>query len=266
MLQYNAYHKDPKAFPFLQGLQDHWTVIRDEFLNFHASATPEERTLAIEVMGPKSKTITTRKQNKYRAFGFFFQGQYIEDYIQTHRISYEHYSAQEVIEKVSALRQNYFPQLSHAIETINAAQENILRNVYYGTFLPGLDIKLHVNDNPHMNRGYLGLIVPQGDVAMKICHETLFWREGKFLVLDHSYPHCPHNYTDQERTVLVVDFFRTDKPRQELVEFERSQVAQRIQDNPYSLGIFGKSDQAKEADFIKYGLAHQLEWDKVLEK
>ena len=28
--------------------------------------------------------------------------------------------------------------------------------------------------------------------------------------------------------------------------------------------FFGKSDKAKDEDFIKYGLAHQLEWDKAL--
>ncbi|PMB03912.1 aspartyl beta-hydroxylase, partial [Fischerella thermalis CCMEE 5328] len=150
------------------------------------------------------------------------------------------------------------------IEKVNFVEDNILRNVYFGTFHPGLDIKLHVNYNPHMNRGYLGLIVPEGDVAMKICHDKLYWHEGEFMVLDHSYPHCPHNYTNYDRTVLVVDFFKPDWSRKEAIQFEKEQVAQRMEDNPYSLGVFGKSDKAKEEDFIKYGLAHQLEWDKAL--
>lgn len=114
-----------------------------------------------------------------------------------------------------------------------------------------------------MNRGYLGLIVPEGDVAMKICHDKLYWREGEFLVLDHSYPHCPHNYTNYDRTVLVI-FFKTDQPRADVVQFEQELVTQRISENPYSLGVFGKSDQASEEDFIKYGLSHQLDWDKQL--
>jgi beta-hydroxylase len=38
-----------------------------------------------------------------------------------------------------------------------------------------------------------------------------------------------------------------------------------MQENPYSLGVFGKNDKAKIEDFIKYGLSHQLEWDKALE-
>ncbi len=262
--QYNEYHLNPEKFPFLKAFQEHWLTIRNEFIAFQTSATVAEQRLAAKVMGPKSKTITTRKQNKYKALGFFFQGQYLEDYIQAHRISYGGDSNADVIKRITQLRQTYFPQLTQVIHGINAAEDQIIRNVYFGTFLPGLDIKLHVNDNPHMNRGYLGLIIPKGDVAMKICHEKLFWHEGKFMVLDHSFPHCPHNYTTAERTVLVVDFFRPDQPRYKLLQFEKVQVAQRMQDDPYSLGIFGQSDQAQEADFIKYGLAHQLEWDQVL--
>ncbi|MBD2022907.1 aspartyl/asparaginyl beta-hydroxylase domain-containing protein, partial [Leptolyngbya sp. FACHB-711] len=150
------------------------------------------------------------------------------------------------------------------IEEANLSNDNVLRNVYFGTFLPGLDVKLHVNYNPHMNRGYLGLIVPEGDIAMKICHDKLYWHEGEFMVLDHSYPHCPHNYTENERTVLVVDFFKTDQPRAEVERFEQDLVRQRMEENHYSLGVFGKNDQAKPEDFIKYGLSHQLEWDKAL--
>jgi len=33
---------------------------------------------------------------------------------------------------------------------------------------------IFVNYNPHMNRGYLWLIVPNGDVAIKICHYKLY--------------------------------------------------------------------------------------------
>ena len=278
MESYNEYHKDPSQFPFLKGFQTNWQPIRDEFTQFTQNASAAERHLSVQVMGPKSQTITTRGKSKYRAFGVLFQGLFIEDYVRTHQITYPDYSTAAAITKVQALREKYFPRLSEAIlETIPNVREDaiapsiaapsptaIIRNVYFGTFLPGLDVKLHVNHNPHMNRGYLGLIVPDGDVAMQICHETLHWHEGKFMVLDHSYPHCPHNHTPYDRTVLIVDFFRTDKPRDEVVQFERKQVAQRMQENPYSLGVFGKNDRAKEEDFIKYGLAHQLAWDKVL--
>lgn len=264
MEPFNEYHFDPKQFPFLNLLQEQWQQIRDEFTTFRQTATPEEIEFALSVMGPKSKTIKTKGKSKYSAFGVLFQGLFIEQYIKAHQINYPNYELQDVAEKVFELRKRYFSGLSTAIDQINSQHDQILRNVYFGTFLPGLDVKLHVNYNSHMNRGYLGLIVPEGDIAMKICHDKLFWHEGEFMVLDHSYPHCPHNYTDKERTVLVVDFFKTDQPREDLVQFEREQVKQRLEENPYSLGVFGHNDKANPEDFMKYGLSHQLEWDKAL--
>ncbi len=264
MASFNEYHLDPQQFPFLKGLQDDWQAIRDEFTYFTQNASDQELKFTYDVLGPKSKTIKTKGNAKYSAFGILFQGKFIEEYMQLHQIEYPDRSTDDASAKALALREKYFPKLAKAIAQVNSVEDHILRNVYFGTFHPGLDIKLHVNHNPHMNRGYLGLIVPEGDVAMKICHDKLYWQEGQFMVLDHSYPHCPHNYTSYDRTVLVVDFFKPDWAREKAVQFEQEQVAQRMQDNPYSLGVFGKSDRALEADFIKYGLAHQLEWDKAL--
>jgi beta-hydroxylase len=264
METFNEYHLDPNQFFFLHSFQDNWQPIRDEFIYFNQNASDEELKFTYDVLGPKSKTIKTKSNAKYTAFGILFQGKFIEEYIQLHRIEYPDYGTNEAAAKALRLRKLYFPNLAEAIAQVNSLEENILRNVYFGTFHPGLDIKLHVNYNPHMNRGYLGLIVPEGDVAMKICHDKLYWQEGQFMVLDHSYPHCPHNYTNYDRTVLVVDFFKPDWSREKAIEFEREQVTERMEDNPYSLGVFGQSDRAKEEDFIKYGLAHQLEWNKTL--
>lgn len=265
MNYFNEYHLDPQQFPFLDTLQARWQAIREEFTGFRKNASEAEIQFAFDVMGPKSKTVKTKGNAKYSAFGILFQGLLIEDYIRAHQIEYPQYADQDVAIQALELREKYFPSLVAGIEETNSASENILRNVYFGTFHPGLDVKLHVNYNPHMNRGYLGLIIPEGDVAMKICHDKLYWQEGEFLVLDHSYPHCPHNYTAYERTVLVVDFFKTDQPRADVIRMEQELVAQRMQENPYSLGVFGKSDKAQVEDFIKYGLSHQLEWDKALD-
>jgi aspartyl/asparaginyl beta-hydroxylase (cupin superfamily) len=264
MESFNEYHLSPDQFPFLKGFQDIWQVLRDEFIGFTQQASDEELKFTYDILGPKSKTIKIKGDSKYSAFGILFQGLLIEEYIKLHQIQYPEYGPNEASGKALALREKYFPNLTEAIAQVNSVEDSILRNVYFGTFHPGLDIKLHVNHNPHMNRGYLGLIVPEGDVAMKICHDQLYWQEGQFMVLDHSYPHCPHNYTHYDRTVLVVDFFKPDWDREDAMRFEREQVAQRMQDNPYSLGVFGKSDRAQAEDFIKYGFAHQLEWDKAL--
>jgi len=264
MEQYSEYNLDPQQFSFLKSFQNCWSEIRHEFSYFMQQASQLELALAENVMGPKTQTIRTKGAKKYSAFGVLFQGEFIEEYIQGYEITYLDRDTDRTVAELLALREKYFPTLAKAITEVNQINDNVIRNVYFGTFHPGLDIKLHVNYNPHMNRGYLGLIVPQGDVAMKICHDKLYWQEGKFMILDHSYPHCPHNYTDFDRTVLIVDFFKPDQPRAEVIKFEQELVAQRMAENPYSLGVFGKSDRAKPEDFVKYGLAHQLEWDKAL--
>ena len=264
MTNFTEYNLNPQKFAFLNSLQENWQKIRDEFTHYIHNLSPSELKFTYDIMGPKSNTIKTKSSSKYSAFGVLFQGIFIEEYIQTHQIQYPDYQSFDVFKEVRKIREQYFPILSQTITTVNSIHQNIIRNVYFGTFHPGLDIKLHTNYNPHMNRGYLGLIVPEGDIAMKICHEKLHWHEGEFMVLDHSYPHCPHNYTNYDRTVLVVDFFKPERPWEEVIQFEQELVNQRMQDNPYSLGVFGKSDRAKEEDFIKYGLAHQLEWDKAL--
>ena len=264
MENFNEYYLNPKCFPFLKTFQENWQEIRDEFIYFTKNASNWELKFAYDILGPKSKTIQTKGNKKYTAFGILFQGKFIEEYIQVHQIEYPDRNCDDVIIKALALREKYFPNLAKVISEVNEIEDNIIRNVYFGTFHPGLDIKLHINHNPHMNRGYLGLIIPKGDVAMKICHDKLYWYEGKLMILDHSYPHCPHNYTNYDRTVLIIDFFKPDWLRGKAIEFEREQVQQRMHDNPHSLGVFGQSDRAKKEDFIKYGLAHQLEWDKAL--
>ena len=265
MANYSKYNLDPSQFHFLNTFRDNWQNIRDEFTYFSSCASEDELIFTRDALGPKSKTLRTKQRGKYSAFGILFQGLFVENYILKYRIQYPKLECNQASQMAFNLRKKYFPKLSQVIANANSANDDIVRNVYFGTYYPGLDIKLHVNDHPHMNRGYLGLIVPEGDVAMKICHDKLYWQEGKFMVLDHSYPHCPHNYTDRDRTVLIVDFFKPEMPREQAIAFETQLVTKRMQDNPYCLGVFGKSDKAKQEDFVKYGLAHQLEWDKALQ-
>jgi aspartyl/asparaginyl beta-hydroxylase (cupin superfamily) len=264
MSGFSQYHLNPSDFPFLRPFQLSWRGIRDEFLTFQAKASAEDKVFAQIVMGPQSKTIKVGNHSKYHALGLLFQGMSLERFLSTHAIRYSMFEELETQHKISQIRDNYFPLTSSIISRVQKRTEGLLRNVYFGTFDPGLEVRLHINDNPHMNRGYLGLIVPRGDVGMKICHETLRWHDGEFLVLDHSFPHCPHNRTNESRTVLVVDFFKTNMPKVQATEIEREQVATRLADNPYSLGVFGPSDKAKVEDFHRYGMAHQLNWNESL--
>jgi len=263
MTSFSEYNVDPAQFDFLSPLQGCWTAIRDEFTNFVNSKNPDV-DFAYRVMGPKSRTIKTAT-GSYNAFGLLFQGLFIEDYLRAHNIANDDQTVDEIAERAGLIRKNNFSRLSRLLDEVALLSMGKLRTVYFGTFQPGLRIKLHINDNPHLYRGYLGLIVPEGDVAMRICHDTLYWREGEFMVLDHCYPHCPHNNTEYPRTVLVVDFFKPQMPLIDALKYESEQIAKRLSEDPKSLGVFGGSDNATLEDFIRYGMQEQLSWDKSLQ-
>ena len=88
MESFNQYHMNPEEFPFLKSFQDDWQVIRDEFKNFIQQASDEELKFTYDILGPKNKTIKTKGNSKYSAFGILFQGLFIEEYIQLHQIQY----------------------------------------------------------------------------------------------------------------------------------------------------------------------------------
>lgn len=69
MESFNEYHIDPKEFTFLKTFQDNWQVIKDEFTGFINNASHEELKLTYDILGPKSKTIKTKGDAKYSAFG-----------------------------------------------------------------------------------------------------------------------------------------------------------------------------------------------------
>src|SRR5919202_4921300 len=134
MERFDEDHVDPKEFSFLNNLQNSWRAIRDEFSRFSHEASHEELQFTFDVLGPKSKTIKTKGKAKYSAFGVLFQGMFIEKYIQVHQIQYPQYELQDVPQKALELRERYFPKLTKTIEESNSLNDNILRNVYYGTF------------------------------------------------------------------------------------------------------------------------------------
>jgi len=165
---------------------------------------------------------------------------------------------------IRKVRETYFPVTMRCVKEAIEQSDNRVRTVYFSIYAPSLDIKLHVNRDLHEYRGYLGLYVPEGDVAMKMCGETLKWENGKFLVLDHDFPHCPHNRTKESRVALLVDFLKPDKPYEEMLKLEKEIVGKRMKENPHSYGVFGTDDTVPPELFVKYGLADQLEWNTDL--
>lgn len=65
---------------------------------------------------------------------------------------------------------------------------------FYTHFVDPIEfLRQHVNHDPYMYRSHLGVIVPEGEVAFKVCDEVVKWREGSVLAFDPTHPHTAWN-------------------------------------------------------------------------
>lgn len=55
-------------------------------------------------------------------------------------------------------------------------------------------------------RAHLGLIIPKGDVGIRVEDTIQGWEEGKVIVFDDSKEHETWNKTNEDRIVLMFDF------------------------------------------------------------
>jgi len=59
-------------------------------------------------------------------------------------------------------------------------------------------------------RCHLGIVVPEGDCAIRVGDETRSWQEGRCMVLDDHFEHEAWNRTGHDRLVLLVDMWHPD--------------------------------------------------------
>jgi aspartyl/asparaginyl beta-hydroxylase (cupin superfamily) len=67
-------------------------------------------------------------------------------------------------------------------------------------------------------RAHLGLVVPDGDCALRVGSQTRPWHEGRLLVFDDTVDHEAWNYSASTRTVLLFDFLRPGRTMDEVDE------------------------------------------------
>lgn len=83
-----------------------------------------------------------------------------------------------------------------------------LMNAFFSILKPGTHIPTHRGPYSGILRYHLGIIIPQGDVAIRVGSQICYWQEGKSLVFDDSFNHEAWNHTEQLRVVLFVDLAR----------------------------------------------------------
>ncbi len=83
-----------------------------------------------------------------------------------------------------------------------------LINAFFSILKPGVQIPAHRGPYAGVLRYHLGVVIPKGDVAIRVADEVCRWTEGGSLFFDDSFEHEAWNRTDETRVILFVDFER----------------------------------------------------------
>ena len=80
----------------------------------------------------------------------------------------------------------------------------------------GAEIKPHTAPMNLRLRVHVPLMVPEGDVGMRLAGEAVAWRRGEALVFDDSFVHETWNRTAADRVVLLFDVWHPDLGEDEI--------------------------------------------------
>lgn len=107
-----------------------------------------------------------------------------------------------------------------------------LITVSFSMLKPGTWIVPHKgyeNYSTVLLRYHLGLVIPKGDLGIRVDKRIKVWEEGKSFIFDDSLTHEAWNFTNEDRYVLIIDFARS-KEDDEKIKFEICSLTQEVKD------------------------------------
>ena len=107
-----------------------------------------------------------------------------------------------------------FPKTTELLRRLNIPLA--VRGVCFAKQAPGTGVQPHSDGRNFILTSHLGLKVPS-EAWIQSGDERRNWEEGKLTTLDTSFLHSTGNPTDQDRYVLIIDFWHP-----ELTEAERA--------------------------------------------
>ena len=96
------------------------------------------------------------------------------------------------------------PVTASAIES-RATVRAMAGLIYVSRMRPGTHIEAHRGPTNLRLRCHLGLVIPDGDCAIRVGDQTRRWETGRCMVFDDHFEHEAWNHTDEDRIVLIVD-------------------------------------------------------------
>lgn len=167
---------DPAAFAFTRILEANWEAVRDEA---RAILKHRESIPSFDQVSPDQKRISTG--GNWRTFFLFGFGKRLDKNCMQ------------------------APETSKLLEQIPGIQ-----TAWFSILAPGYHIPAHRGVTKGILTCHLGLIIPEDaeKCRIRVEDETLIWQAGKTLMFCDGYDHEVWNDTDEERTVLLIQFDR----------------------------------------------------------
>lgn len=109
---------------------------------------------------------------------------------------------------------NEFPKTYQLLQSLKIPLA--VRGVCFARQKPASGVEPHSDGRNFILTSHLGIKVPEG-CWIKAGEETQSWEEGKLTTLDTSFEHSTGNPADEERVVLIIDYWHP-----ELTEAERA--------------------------------------------
>ena len=112
---------------------------------------------------------------------------------------------------------NQFPKTYELLRKLSIPLA--VRGVCFAKQSPNSGVASHSDGRNFILTSHLGLKVPEG-CWIKVGDEERSWTEGKLTTLDTSFTHSTGNPTDQERHVLIIDFWHPELTQAEIAALE----------------------------------------------
>ena len=227
-------------FPFLKPFEARWEDFKQNFIllkkRFKLGAHTSNKSI----------------EGQVRGFSYFLHDKTIPEMI---AMGFRHPDWTD--EQIPRIQQSFLetleiPEIKASLDFLRSIQEEAgLISAYFSSMKPDAWFKLHFNNDPYMYRAHLGLIVPSGDLGLRVRDTVVTWKEGKIFTFDTLNPHMAWNLTQEERTILIIDFYRPEHPRAKMVALEQTQLQQRLAEDTESFGFSGGSKQEAITDATK---------------
>ena len=95
-------------------------------------------------------------------------------------------------------------------------------SVSYSLLKPGTHIVPHKGYDDYsekMYRFHMGMIIPEGDIGIRVEKDIRKWKNAKSFVFDDFMIHEAWNFTCQNRLVLIIDFLKDENKLPDSIKF-----------------------------------------------